>query len=57
MPDDSIIYTVDELAQVWKVCPRTVYNLIASGKLQAFKCGSSYRITDRARLAYEEGKA
>ena len=56
MPDDSVVYTVGELARYWKVCTRTVYNMIASGKLEAFKCGDSYRITDRARRAYEEGR-
>ena len=31
MPDDSVVYTVGELARSWKVCTRTVYNMIASG--------------------------
>lgn len=53
--DDSIVYTVDELARYWRVQPSTIYGMIRSGKLQAFKVGVSYRITDRAVRAYEEG--
>lgn len=55
MPDDSVVYTVEELAGYWRVQPSTIYGMIKSGKLQAFKVGVAYRITDRAVRAYEEG--
>ena len=54
--DDSVVYTVDELAEYWRVNPSTIYGMIRSGKLVAFKVGVGYRITDRAVRAYEEGQ-
>lgn len=56
MADDSVIYTVEELARYWRVERSTIYTLIRSGRLQAFKVGVGYRITDRAVRAYEEGR-
>lgn len=56
MSDDSVVYTVDELARYWRVEKSTVYGLIKGGRLQAFKCGVAYRITDRAVRAFEEGR-
>lgn len=54
--DDSIVYSVEDLAKHWRVNPSTIYGMIRSGKLAAFKVGVGYRITDRAVRAYEEGK-
>lgn len=54
--DDSVVYTVEELAKYWRVNPSTVYGMIRNGKLKAFKVGVGYRITDRAVWEYEEGE-
>ena len=53
--DPSVVYSVAELAAHWRVEPSTIYGMIKSGKLAAFKCGVSYRITDKAVREYEEG--
>lgn len=55
--DPSITYSVAQLARYWQVEPSTVYGMIKSGKLQAFKVGVGYRITDKAVREYEEGVA
>ena len=56
MADDSVVFTVDELAQYWRVERSTIYGLIKGGRLQAFKVGVGWRITDRAVRAFEEGR-
>lgn len=53
--DPSIIYSVDSLAAHWGVLPDTIYRMIRSKRLPAFKVGREYRITDRAVREYEEG--
>lgn len=53
--DESVTYTVAELAKYWKVNEPTIYKMIRSGKLQAFKVGVGYRITDRSVREYEQG--
>lgn len=55
--DPSVVYSVAELANRWKVEPSTIYTMIRQGKLAAFKCGVSYRITDKAVREYEGGAA
>lgn len=55
--DPSVVYSVAELAQHWHVEPSTIYTMIKKGRLTAFKCGVSYRITDKAVREYEEGLA
>jgi excisionase family DNA binding protein len=45
--DKSIrFYTVDEVARLLAVAPRTIRRWIASGKLVAHKFGSAVRISD-----------
>ncbi len=39
-------YTCEEIAKMFRVSLRTVYNWIKSGKLPAAKIGRDYRITD-----------
>ena len=56
MADDSVVFSVEELAHYWKVERSTIYTLIKQKRLQAFKCGVSWRITDRAVRAFEEGR-
>lgn len=41
-PDDDIL-TLDEVAVYLKTGKRTIYRLAASGKLPAFKLGSTWR--------------
>ena len=53
--DPSVTYSVAELAKYWKVQDPTIYKMIRSGKLQAFKVGVGYRITDKAVREYESG--
>lgn len=55
--DPSLTYSVSELARYWRVNEPTIYGMIKSKKLPAFKVGVSYRITDKAVRAYEEGIA
>lgn len=47
-------YTVPELAARWRCSADVVYDLLRRGKLQGFKLGSSWRITDEARIQYEQ---
>ena len=53
--DPSVTYSVAELAKYWKVQEPTIYKMIKSGKLQAFKVGVGYRVTDREVREYEAG--
>jgi excisionase family DNA binding protein len=53
--DESVTYSVAELAKYWKVNEPTIYKMIRSGKLKAFKVGVGYRITDKAVREYEQG--
>lgn len=53
--DPSVTYSVAELAKYWKVQDPTIYKMIRSGKLQAFKVGVGYRITDKAVREFEAG--
>ena len=41
-------FTPEEVAETLKVHVRTIYNLIASGKLMALKVGVQYRIAQSA---------
>lgn len=50
-------YTVPELAARWRCSADVVYDLLRRGKLQGFKLGSSWRITDEARIQYEQTPA
>ena len=50
-------YTVPELAARWRCSADVVYDLLRRGKLQGFKLGSSWRITDEARIQYEQTTA
>lgn len=53
--DPSIVYGVEDLAKYWRVKPETIREMIRRGKLDAFKCGKEWRITDKAVREYEEG--
>ena len=46
-------YTPQSLAAKWGCSKDVVYDLLRTGKLQGFKLGRDWRISDSARLAYE----
>lgn len=39
------VYTVEELAEMMKVHPRTVYRMLEQGRIKGFKFGAAWRIT------------
>lgn len=47
-------YTPSELAKLWSCSRDIVYDLLTAGKLKGFKLGNSWRISDEARLDYEQ---
>lgn len=50
------VYTVEEVADILKVKPRTIYNLVKDGALPAVKIGErQMRITGEALDAYLRG--
>lgn len=53
--DESVTYSVRELAQHWKVNEPTIYKMIKKGKLHGFKVGVGYRFSDREVREYEAG--
>ena len=48
------VYTAPELAKRWKCSTDSVYRLIKSGKLKAFRIGQDYRIRESEIEKYEE---
>lgn len=50
---DAVCYTIDEVAQRWRVSANTVYALLRSGRLKGFKAGGQWRITPEALTEYE----
>lgn len=44
----SSVLTVEEAAARLRVCERTVYDMIRSGRIEAFKPGAHYRIPEEA---------
>ena len=51
------IYTIEELAQRWGVHYNTVYRLIQSQRLKAFKVGSNVRITAAEVHRFENNRS
>lgn len=50
------VYTVEEVADILKVKPRTVYNLVKDGTIRAVRIGErQMRITDDALNSYLRG--
>lgn len=45
---DMKIYTIDEVCSMLNVTRRTMYNYIKDGKIQAFKMGKYWRITNES---------
>lgn len=50
---DPTYWTVEEVAERWRVSKMTVYRLCQSGKLTHARLGGSYRIPDDALKEYE----
>ena len=49
-----LAYRIDEAAELAGVCPRTIYNLIAHGKLKTIKIGKCRRVPAGALKALTE---
>lgn len=49
-----MVLTISEVAADLKVQPETVYKLILSGKLKAFRIGNRYRIADEELVKFKE---
>lgn len=57
MTPAPIFYTTEEVADLLKVHPKTVREMIKSKRLQAIRVGQEYRITDEQIRQYiEENK-
>lgn len=58
MPSDERVFTVKELAKYLKVHASTIYRLVQSGEMPAFKIGGDWRFNkesiDRWRLEQEQ---
>ena len=50
------IYTLAELAERWRCKIKTIYNMVESGKLRAFKVGREYRVKAAEVLRFEGGE-
>ena len=50
--DRNEIYTVSEVAQMLKVCKKTVYQIIRAGDLEAIRVRGQIRITSSALENY-----
>ncbi len=48
------IWTDAELAAEWKIDVRLMQKMCREGRLPAFKAGREWRVTDRAKVAYED---
>ena len=44
MKKNDIIYTLDEVAGILRVCNKTIYTRIKNKEIKAFKEGNSWRI-------------
>lgn len=48
MADELRVYTINEAAEILKLNPRTVYNYVRAGKIEAARFGRAYRISEDA---------
>ena len=48
------IWTDEELAVEWKCDVRLIQKMCREGRIASFKAGRSVRVTDRAKVAYED---
>lgn len=56
MAEPARYYTINTLAEVWGVSPRTVRKLVNSGELPHIKIGSLIRIRPDQVAEYEQSK-
>jgi excisionase family DNA binding protein len=50
------VYTIEEVAEVLKVHPRTVNRMLERGQLRGVKAGRLWRISQEALEAYLRGE-
>lgn len=48
-------FSVEQLAKRWGMTPKSVYTMIHSGRLPAFKPGASCSVSKRAKLRGSRG--
>lgn len=51
--DHTTIYTIADLAKLWKCSKDVIYDMLLSGRLKGFKVGRQWRISYEARMNYE----
>ncbi len=49
------VYTVEEVAEILRVHPRTIYRALVAGTLPGFKIGDSWRVTEEQLASYMRG--
>lgn len=49
------VLTVSEIADRWRCSMDSVYRMIKSGKLKAFRVGQDFRIKEAEVIRYENG--
>ena len=54
--ENKTYYDIPELKKILKVCKRTLYNWIRSGKIKAHKVGGRYLISDEELQKFIESK-
>lgn len=50
----DLVYTTKEVSERLKITPMSVTRFIKSGKLQGFRVGNQWRITQKALLEFIE---
>jgi excisionase family DNA binding protein len=50
------VYTVEEVAELLKVNPRTVYKMVQQSEIRSVRAGRQIRITGEALDAYLRGE-
>jgi excisionase family DNA binding protein len=51
-----LYYSLEELAAIWRVHPRTVGREIQRGRLKAFRVGGLLRVRHADRVRYERSR-
>lgn len=50
------VYTVQEVKQILKISHNTILSMLKDGRLQGFKIGNYWRITEQSLLNFINGK-
>jgi hypothetical protein len=53
----AVVYTDQQLADEWQMPVSTLQDMLRDGRVHGFKVGRAWRITEAARLEYEQGVA